>query len=142
VARTLDISSNFGIEQIALYLKSSKIDAELQRQLADIVRRHNERAIMEERILTLEEQMGVYRSRVDEINVQLVTLRQLPQGAKLRTHLANKMEEISGKLQESTITLADLKAALMTQRIELQDKLAELTLKQDDPDKLAKGGTQ
>ena len=76
--------------------------------------------------------MGVYRTRVDEINVQLVTLRKVPQAARLRAHLAKKMEEISNKLQDSTMQMTDLKGQLMTFRIELQDKLAELTLKRED----------
>ena len=108
----------------------------IQADLAEVVRRHSSRANLQEKLLTLGEQMRVYRTRVDEINVQLVTLRKLPQGAKLRSHLASKMQEISEKLQAATMSLADMKAELMTQRIELQDKLAEIAL-QSKGDKLA-----
>ncbi len=42
------------------------------------------------------------------------------------------MEEISDKLQAATMGLTDLEGRLMTMRIELQDKLAELSLEGPD----------
>ena len=137
VERTVDLSSDGGIEAIGLYLKAATLDPELKRQLQAVVARHTSRANLAERIQTLSEQMGVYRTRVDELNVQLVTLRKLPQGAKLRRHLSDKMEEISDQLQQATMKLADMRAELMTERIELQDALAELTLKSSEPEELA-----
>jgi len=73
--------------------------------------------------------------------VQLVTLRKLAQAAKLRRHLSQKMQEISERLQTATMELADMKGALMTQQIDLQDKLAELTLK-DKRDKDDEGASK
>ena len=137
VERTVDLSSDGGIEAIGLYLKAATLDPELKRQLQAVVARHTSRANLAERIQTLSGQMGVYRTRVDELNVQLVTLRKLPQGAKLRRHLSDKMEEISDQLQQATMKLADMRAELMTERIELQDALAELTLKSSEPEELA-----
>jgi len=67
--------------------------------------------------------------RVDELNVQLVTLRKVAQAQKLSRHLSDKMQEISEKLQQSTMQMSDLKGQQMALRIELQDKLAELTLR-------------
>lgn len=140
VERTVDIRTDAGIKAISLYLKQSNLDAKLANGLKEVVHRHTSRADLVEKVTTLEEQMAVYRTRVDELNVQLVTLKKLPSGAKLRTHLSSKMEEISELLQTSTMQLADLKAQLMTQRIELQDKLAELSLRDErdeDRDELA-----
>ena len=128
IKKTVDISSREGIEAMALYLKGANLPAHLRAGLSDIVKRHHERMDLEEKIRTLGEQMAVYRTRVDELNIQLIALKKLPQGTKLRKHLSDKLEEISNKLQESTMKLADMKAELMTQRIELSDRLAELTL--------------
>ncbi len=128
IKKTIDIKSDGGIEAIGLWLKKPSIDGELAQALREIVRRHTERADLLEHITTLEEQMAVYRQRTDEINVQLVALKKLPQGEKLRKHLSDKMEEISEKLQSSTMELAELKGRLMTLGVELEDKLAELTL--------------
>jgi len=128
IETTVDIRTDAGIKAIGLFLRKADIDQELQAALRDIVERHTKSADMQQRIGVLGEQMAVYRTRVDEINVQLVTLRKVPQAARLRRHLSKKMEEISNKLQDATMELTDLKAQLMTLQIELQDKLAELTL--------------
>jgi len=129
VTKTVDIRTEGGIKAIAVYLKKADLDPALQQKLGDVVQTHTQMADLQERIDVLDEQMAVYRTRVDEINVQLVTLRKVPQAARLRKHLADKMEEISDKLQRATMKMTDLKAELMALQIELQDKVAELTLK-------------
>jgi chaperonin cofactor prefoldin len=142
IMKTVDIRTPRGIGSIELYLKKGKVAPELRTKLEDIVKNYTAIANLQERIAVLDQQMAVYRTRVDEINVQLVTLKKVPQAAKLRRHLASKMEEISDKLQQSTMQMSDLKGQLMTLRIELQDKLADLTLKRDkkNADKSAEGG--
>lgn len=138
VERTVDIRTDAGIKAISLYLNQSNIDPKLAEGLKEVVHRHTGRADLVEKVTTLQEQMAVYRTRVDELNVQLVTLKKLRSGAKLRAHLSSKMQEISELLQTSTMQLADLKAQLMTQRIELQDKLAELSLRDERDEALAR----
>jgi hypothetical protein len=138
VKRTVDIRTASGIEAISLYLKKSTLDARLKKGLKEVIQRHTERANLQEKIMTLQEQMAVYRTRVDELNIQLVTLKKLRSAAKLRRHLSKKMEEISDLLQTSTMDLADLKAQLMTSRIALQDKLAELTLRDERDSEIAR----
>lgn len=141
IMKTVDIRTNGGVKAIGLFLRKTDIDAELRQQIGDVLEAHKKAANLQERIDLLHDQMSVYRQRTDEINVQLVTLKKVSQAAKLRKHLANKMEEISSKLQESTIEMSDLKGELMTLRIDLQDKLADLSLKkseQDDGDEAAK----
>jgi len=129
VKRTVDIHTDEGVRRISLFLDGADLPADLERGLSEVVERHMSRADLQENIMTLQEQMGVYRQRVDELNFQLVTLKKVRTAAKLRSHLSDKMEEISDELQSSTMKLADLKARLMTERIELQDQLAELTLR-------------
>jgi hypothetical protein len=129
IMKTVDIRTDRGIKAIALYLHKKRLDPELVAKLRTIVKGHSARTDLDERIATLDDQMRVYRRRVNEINIQLVTLRRVPQAVRLRRHLAKKMEEISNKLQDATMQLTDLKGQLMTMTIELQDKLAELTLK-------------
>ena len=137
VKRTVDIRTDHGIRAISLYLKKAKLNAKLSEGLKDVVKKYSQRADLEEKITTLSEQQAVYRTRVDELTHQLKTLRKVKTAAKLRQHLSTKMEEISQLLQNGTIKLADLKAQLMTQRIALQDRLAELTLKDERDDALA-----
>ncbi|MBW2525374.1 MAG: DUF4139 domain-containing protein [Deltaproteobacteria bacterium] len=129
IKKTINIHTPEGIGAIEVYLKKAEIDPALQAKLRDVVKTYSKMADLKERIEVLGQQLAVYRTRVDEINVQLVTLRKVRQAAKLRRHLSEKMEEISEKLQESTLKMTELEGEMMTQRIELQDKVAELTLK-------------
>ncbi|HZO16420.1 MAG TPA: hypothetical protein VFB62_24265, partial [Polyangiaceae bacterium] len=139
VKKSIDINQGEGIKAIGLYLKSARLDVALKSGLQEVVRRHTEGADLEQRVELLEEQMGVYRTRIDEINFQLVTLNKVPQADRLKRHLTEKMEEISDKLQAATMEVSELKGRLMTARIELQDKLAELTLsKPGQPEKHAR----
>lgn len=127
--KTLDINTDAGVETLALFLKRAKpVEPELQKQLDEIVRLHKEMVDTRERVSTLESQMTTYRERVDEIHAQLVTLRRVTSADKLSRHLAQKMEEISDRLQKATIEVTDLKGKLMTGKVALSDRLAELAL--------------
>ena len=134
--KTVDIRTDNGVREIGLFLRKRNLEPKLKAKLDAIVRSHSDAANLQERIDVLDEQMRVFRTRIDEINVQLVTLKKVKQAQRLRGHLTEKMQEISETLQKSTMELSELKGDLMALRIELQDKLAELTLKKED-DKLA-----
>jgi hypothetical protein len=138
IMKTVDIRTDHGVEAIGLYLRTAQLDASLQGKLNDIVRLHKEIHDNQEKVNTLESQMQVYRTRLDEIHVQLVTLRQVPTAQQLSRHLAQKMEEISNRLQKATMEVTDLKGQLMASQIAIQDRLAELTL---STEKNAKQGT-
>jgi hypothetical protein len=135
--KTVDIRTDAGIRDVGLYLRKGNVSPALQGQLKSVIASHRSATNLQEKIDLLDDQMHVYRTRIDEINVQLFSLRKVPQAAKLRDHLAKKMEEISNKLQTATLGTTDLKSQLMTLRIDLQDKLAELSLKQEDGSKVA-----
>ncbi len=105
-----------------------KLAPELATQLDEIVKMHRALQDKQSRIDTVHRQMNDYRTRVDEIHVQLVTLRKVPHAQKLSRHLAKKMEEISERLQKATIEVTDLQGQVLSSRITLQDRLAELTL--------------
>jgi hypothetical protein len=127
--KALDIRTDEGVTQLGLFLQTAgKLDPELASKLTHIVERH--RALLElgERLDTIQAQSNVYRARIEEINVQLVSLRRVPQAGELSRHLAKKMEEISQRLQKATIDGADLEAQRLTERVAMEDQLAELTL--------------
>jgi hypothetical protein len=130
--QTIDLRTPAGIESVGLYVKSATaLDPKLREQLDEILKLYREMADAEQKIATLAQQMDEYRARVDEINVQLVTLRKVRTAGELSRHLARKMQEMSDRLQTATIKSTDLKEEVMTRRIRVQDKLAELTLKRD-----------
>lgn len=126
--KTVDIRTDRGVREIGMFLRSKSIEPGLKGKLQDVIRSHTEASNLQEKISVLEDQMGVYRTRIDEINVQLFTLKKVGQAGKLRRHLQQKMEEISERLQDATMETTQLKGDLMTLRIALQDRLAELSL--------------
>jgi hypothetical protein len=127
--KSLDIRTDDGIVALGLYLRSaSKLDPELESKLTHIVERHRAMVELSERLATIQAQSNVYRERIEEINTQLVSLRRVTQAGELSRHLAKKMEEISQRLQKATIDSADLEAKRLTERVAMEDQLAELTL--------------
>ncbi|HEY4156555.1 MAG TPA: hypothetical protein VGM29_00600 [Polyangiaceae bacterium] len=129
IQKSIDIRTDAGVAEIALYLRAaSGVDPELSQKLDKIVQTHREMAELGERIETIQAQSAVYRERVDEINVQLVSLRKVVQASELSRHLAQKMQEISNKLQHATIDLTDLQGQLLTERVALEDQLSDLSL--------------
>ena len=140
IEKVVDIRTKEGIDAIELYLRKADISPELKSKLDDIVKTYGKMADLDERMEVLGQQTAVYRTRVDELNVQLVTLKKVSQAQKLSKHLSDKMQEISDKLQQATMQMSDLKGQHMALRIELQDKLSELTLKKDKTPPPAKPG--
>ncbi|HHH29696.1 MAG TPA: DUF4139 domain-containing protein [Polyangiaceae bacterium] len=126
--KTVDIRTDGGVRAIGMFLRAKSVEPELRSKLQEVIRSHTEASNLQEKISVLEDQMAVYRTRIDEINVQLFTLEKVGQAGKLRRHLQEKMEEISERLQEATMATTQLKGDLMTLRIALQDRLADLTL--------------
>ena len=127
--KSLDIRTDAGVAELGLYLHSaSKLEPELETKLEHVVERHRAMVELGERLTTIQAQSDVYRQRIEEINVQLVSLRRVAQAGELSRHLAKKMEEMSQRLQKATIDAADLEAKRLTERVAMEDQLAELTL--------------
>jgi hypothetical protein len=127
--RSIDMRMAEGAAAVEAYLKrTTALTPELRGQLEGVLGLYKEMASIEERKVTIAEQMAEYRARVDEINMQLVTLRNVRQASGLSAHLAKKMREISERLQAATIKSTDLQGELMACRIRMQDQLAELKL--------------
>jgi len=128
--KSVDVSTDAGIRAIGVFLEQSPRDLnpELARRLGEILELHRAMHDVGERIDTVRAQMEEYRTRVNEINAQLMSLRQVAQAGELSRHLARRMAEISDRLQKATIEVTDLEGQLLTQRITLQDRVAELAL--------------
>ena len=132
IRKSIDLGGDAGMGELRLFLRKNQGQPNLAAGLARIVSQHEQSANLQQHIELLDDQMRVFRTRVDEINVQLFTLRKLPQGERLRQHLSDRMQEISDKLQKATLERAELDGKRMTARIELQDAVAELTLDGSD----------
>lgn len=129
IQKSVDVRTDTGVAELALFLKTAgKLPDELRQKLEQVIDMHRELAALDERLSTIGAQITMYRTRVDELNAQLVTLRRVPQAQELSRKLAKKMEEISERLQQATLEAAGVEGQRLTRRVALEDRLAELTL--------------
>jgi hypothetical protein len=130
IEKTVDIRGAAGVSDLKLYLSAAaaRLDKETRSRLEQIVEAHRAMAELEERRQTAALQSETYRARIDELNEQLVSLRKVTQAQALSRNLAQKMDDISQRLQKITIQIADFDGQLLAERVKLQDRLAELTL--------------
>jgi hypothetical protein len=129
IQKSVDVRTDGGVKELALFLKTAgKLPEELKQKLDQVIEMHRELGALDERLSTIGSQIAMYRSRVDELNAQLVTLRRVTQAQELSRKLAKKMEEISEKLQQATLEAAGVEGQRLTRRVALEDRLAELTL--------------
>ena len=134
IQKSVDIRTEHGIAELKVFLRAraARVTPETRTRLDQIVEMHRAMAALTERRETATLQADTYRERIDELNAQLVSLRKVPQAQTLSRNLAQKMEEISQHLQKLTIQVADLEGQLLASRVQLEDRLAELTLAKSD----------
>ena len=130
IHKSVDIRTDAGVGELKLFLKvaAPRLDPAVRASLEQVVELHRQMAELEEKRETAVLQSQTYRERIDELNAQLVSLRKVTQAQVLSRNLAQKMEEISQRLQKLTIQVADIDGQILAQRVTLEDRLAELTL--------------
>ena len=111
-------------QQFERVAAAEKVDGllKIQREIGNI----------EQKITTMREQMEEYRARMDELHVQLVSLKAVKTAGPLMQSLEKKLSEVSDKLSKATIDLVGEQEKLMVAKIKFQDGVAELSL---DPKK-------
>ena len=133
VFKTTDVRAADGMDLVRVYLLSAGGNEALRKQVAELLKLQKETANIEQQIETTREQMQEYRSRMDELHGQILSLREVRTGAVLLTALERKMKDISDKVSGATIALVNLQETLMISRVHFQDAVAELTLETPAP---------
>jgi hypothetical protein len=130
IKKTVDIRTDGGVSELKLFLESNaaRLEPGTRAGLEQVVELHRRMAELEEKRETAELQSETYRERIDELNEQLVSLRRVAQAQALSHNLAQKMDDMSQKLQKLTLAVADIDGQILAQRVTLEDRLAELTL--------------
>jgi hypothetical protein len=126
--KSTDIRSNVGMEQVSVYLSSAAVEGPLQKSVNELLRLHKEMVNTEQHIQTVRDQMAEYRTRMDELHAQIVTLKAVRTAGPLMQSLERKLAEVSDKLSKATIDLVAKQEKLMVARIKFQDGVADLTL--------------
>ncbi|MBX3199467.1 MAG: DUF4139 domain-containing protein [Labilithrix sp.] len=132
VFRTTDIRTPAGLDLVRAYLSRAALDGPLKAQVEKLLELYGEMAKIEQRIGTAREQMGEYRTRMDELHAQLVTLKAVKTAGPLMSHLEKKLQEVSEKMSKGTVDLVTLQESLMVARVAFQAGVADLTLERPD----------
>ncbi len=136
VFATTDIRAPEGMGLIRAYLSAAAVDGPLKKQVDDLLRLNTDMANIEQRIGGTRDQMAEYRTRMDELHAQIVTLRAVKMtSGSLLTNLEKKLGDISDKLSKATVTVVGLQEQLMVARIRFQDGVAELSLETKSAEK-------
>ena len=128
IFKTADIRSPGGMEMVRVYLSAAATQGPLKAKVADLIKLQQDIGNLEQRIVTTREQMGEYRQRMDELHLQIVTLRAVKSAGPLMQSLEKKMTEVSDRLSKSTIDLVSVQEKLMIARVNFQDGVADLSL--------------
>ncbi|MFO0589798.1 MAG: DUF4139 domain-containing protein [Polyangiaceae bacterium] len=133
--KSTDIRSNVGMDMVVAYLSQSATEGPLKEKVDNLLKIQREIGNIEQKITTMHEQMDEYRARMDELHVQLVSLKAVKTAGPLMQSLEKKLDEVSDKLSKATIDLVGEQEKLMVAKIKFQDGVAELSLekKKDEP---------
>ncbi len=128
MTKTLDLRARATLDIISVYLASSRPDKAFSESMKTLLALHRAMADHQQAIESLRGRMGDYRIRMDELHVQIVSLKMVRSGGTLLKHLQVKMKDISTRVHKATIELDEHQEKLMLPRIKFQDAVAELSL--------------
>ncbi len=132
--KTTDIRTPGGMDMVTAYL-SATAEGNLKSSVNELLKLHKEMANTEQQIASMRDNMGEYRTRMDELHAQVVTLKLVKTAGPLMTSLEKKLQEVSDKLSKATIDLVALQEKLMVARIKFQDGVADLSLETSEEKK-------
>ncbi len=132
--KTTDIRAAGGMDMVTAYL-SSAAEGRLKSAVNELLKLHKEMANTDQQIATTRDAMAEYRSRMDELHNQVVTLKLVKTAGPLMASLEKKLQEVSDKLSKATIDLVALQEKLMVARIKFQDGVADLSLEKSEEKK-------
>lgn len=126
VTRTFELASPEALGMMKVFIDEPSASPQLKTQIAAMLATHRSAADLIDKIATLREQGGEYRSRAGELHAQLVTLKAVKTGGELMASLRSKLSETEDKIQKITISLVDTQEQLMLARVKFQNQLVEL----------------
>ena len=128
MTRTLDLRSATGLDLVRVWLAGAKQDSAVMKQMRALLVLNGEMAGHRQTIASLRERTRQFRERMDELHLQILSLKSVKVGGTLLKHLNKKMTEISNRVQANTLATVNAQEKLMMTRIRFQDAAAELSL--------------
>jgi hypothetical protein len=128
IFKTIDLRSPADMDQVRVFLSAGAVESPLKGEIEELIKMQQDLANVEQHILTTRDQMQAYRTRMDELHAQVLSLHLVKTGNGLMRTLEHKLQDVSDKLSQATIDLAALEEKAMLLRIHFQDGVAELSL--------------
>jgi flagellar biosynthesis chaperone FliJ len=128
IFKTIDLRSPSDMDQVRVYLSAGAMESPLKEAIGELIKMQQDLGNVEQRILTTRDQMQAYRTRMDELHAQVLSLHLVKTGNGLMRTLEHKLQDVSDKLSQATVDLAALEEKAMLLRIHFQDGVAELSL--------------
>jgi hypothetical protein len=128
ITRTFDLGSDEALGMMKVFLEEPGASPQLKAQIEALLATQRSAADLVDKIATLREQLGEYRSRAGELHAQLVTLKAVKTGGDLMTSLRGRLTETSDRVQKTTIAIVDAQEKLMLTRVRFANQLADLRL--------------
>jgi hypothetical protein len=136
IERTLDLNADVTLGMMKVWVEAPEGTPELKDQLRKLLVIHKTVVDLAQEQDSMRRRLDDYRTRMDELHGQIVTLQVVKTGGDLMGHLKTKLKEISDRVQKTTIQIVDQEEKIMLARVQFQDMLAELVL----PDAMASPG--
>ncbi|MFO0748989.1 MAG: hypothetical protein U1F43_25485 [Myxococcota bacterium] len=128
IQRALDLRSPEGIALVKVFLEGKEVDRKFAEPMQKLLSIYTEMADIQQSIEVARVRIDEYRERMQELQDQILTLKNVPNSGQLLAHLQSKLREMSDGVQKSTIDVVNLEQKLMLARIRFQDGVSELRL--------------
>jgi hypothetical protein len=128
VERTLQLGSAEALDLMKVFIEEPDASPELKKQISALLETHHAAMDLEDKILTLRDELTEYRARAGELHAQLVTLKLVKTSGELMTSLKNRLAETSERMQKTTLAIVDTQEKLMLVRLKFGNQLADLHL--------------
>jgi len=127
--QTVDLRSSIGVGLVKVFLRDGNPERRFAEPMKKLLAVWAEMAKHRDQIASLRERSGEFRTRMDELHTQIVSLKSVKTGGSLMKHLQKKLKEVNDRIQQATIDIVNHQEKLMLARIKFQDGVSELTLK-------------
>lgn len=123
---TLDLTADEGVDALAAYLRANKDDTVFTKTAERLVTAHRSISNDLRRIDFAAGQLVLFRSHLDDLHAQIVTLELVNSKGKLVRNLQERMAAMAARAQDTVMEIVNLQEKIMLERFAYRDLIAEL----------------
>lgn len=126
VTATLDLTTDAAVEALAGYLRSLEANPKFAESATRLVDAHRSIRRKLHQIDDVAGQLAIYRGRLDDLHVQVVTLQAVGSKGRLARNLRGRMDDMSKRAQSAIIEIVELREEIMLERFAYRDLVTGL----------------